>query len=146
MEIESGDAPAGTLAEVAVEPDQEGRPPEPLDYSGRNDPDDPGMPAVRSEHDARRSLEIDLLLDPIDRLGEDPLIEVLPLGVHLLEPARDRPRFFPRVGKQERETEAGVADSPGRVQPGTEDEADVRRFDLLTREAGGRDQRLKPGP
>src|SRR5262249_8635608 len=52
VEIEPGDAPSRALADVAIERDQEGRPPVALDQSGGDDADHAGMPSLTREHEA----------------------------------------------------------------------------------------------
>jgi hypothetical protein len=47
------------------------------------------MPLIGGENQPGGPVEVHLPLDPLDRLVQDPLVELLPLGVVLLEPLGD---------------------------------------------------------
>ena len=86
MEVESGDAPPGALADVAVERDQERGPAVPLHDPRGHDAYDARMPALASEHEPGVGSGLAVRLHLSERLVEDPLIEGLPLGVEPFEP------------------------------------------------------------
>ena len=145
VEIEAGDAPARSLADVAVEGDQEGRPAVALHHPRGDDADHAGMPAIAREHEAGIALRVGGPLDLLQRLVEDALVQRLPLDVEPLQPPRQRGGLRRVVAEQQPEPVGGVSDPAGGVEPGTENEAEVAGADLLAGEPGRLDQRAHAG-
>ena len=146
VEVEARDAPAGALAHVAVERDQERGPAVALDHARRHDPDDARMPAVAGEHQAGVALGIARLLHLGERLLEDPMVERLPLDVEALEPPGEGDRLRRIVREQQAQTVGGVPDAPDGVEPGPEHVAHVAGPKLAAGESRGLHQRPEAGP
>ena len=146
VEVESRDAPAGSLADVAVEGNQERRPAIPLDHPGGHDAHHAGMPAVAREHEGRVALGVACLLDLGNRLLENPVVERLPLHIHPLQPAGQLERLGGVVAQQQAKAVGRVADPAGRVESRAQHVPQVTRANLPPGETGGLDQRPQSRP
>ena len=133
VEVEPRDAPPRSLADVAVEGDEERRPAVALDHPRRDDAHHARVPSFAREHEPGVPLGIARLLDLRQRLVEDALVERLALDVEPLEPAGERGGLGRVVGEQQPKPVGRVADPSGRVEPGTEDEAHVSGAELPSR-------------
>jgi len=103
------------------------------------------MPPVRREHE-RPVRRRERRLGELERLVEDPLVQLLAPGVQRLELAGDRRRPGRIVRQQQREPVGRLPDTAGGVQAGGEDEADVSRLDRVPGEPCHRHQGPQPRP
>ena len=146
VQVESRDAAARALADVAVERDEERGASVSLHHSRRDDADNAGMPAVAHQNEPGIVVEIGLLLQLRQRLVEHALIEGLSFDVEPVEPSGQLMGLGLIVGEQKPESVGGVADPSRRVEPWPEDEAAVAGTKLSRGQAPGPDQRADTGP
>src|SRR5215213_4515801 len=99
------------------------------------------MPGFSCEHEAGITLRISSALNLLERLIEDTLVKGLSFDIEPLEPLGELKGFFRIVAHQEAQP-VGCISNPSRcIEPGAKHEPEVPRHDLLTRKAGGFNQR-----
>jgi hypothetical protein len=125
VEVERRHGAARSLPRVLAPGDHHDRPVEPLDEPRRDDPDHPLVPVGAGE-DVRPPplLFLGPLLHRRDGLAQDPVLDLLPLAVQLLEP-RSQPRRLLAVGGQEQlERCARMPEPAGSIDARRQPEAD----------------------
>ena len=147
MQVEARDAPPRAAARAAslVPRDEKGGPAVALHQPRRDDPDHPGVPRVRREHQ-RPVLRPQHALGQLDRLVQNALVQLLAPRVERLELPRDGGRFGGIVGEQQPQPQIRVVDAAGGVEPRREDEPHVAGLDRFARQARRVDQRAHAGP
>ena len=118
---------------------------EALDEPRRDDADHALVPVRVGEDVAVTApLRLGPLVDLRDRRAEDPVLDGLPLAVHLLEPLREPPRFVRVVGEQQLERLARMPEPAGGVDPRREPEADGALVDDRGIDVRDAHQRAQP--
>jgi hypothetical protein len=125
VEVERADRATRSLPGLFAAGDQDDRTMKSLDEPRRDDPDHAFVPVrVRDDVAAPATLVLRPLVDLRDRRAQDPVLDTLPLAVHLLEPEREPLRLGGVVGEQQLERLAWVAEPAGGVDPRSEPEPD----------------------
>ena len=146
MQVERRDRPSRPLPRAVAAGDHHDRPVEPLHEPRRDDPDHTLVPAFAGEDVGALPLfRFRPLADLRDRLTEDPVLDLLPFAVELLELGGE-PRSLVTIFRQQQlERLCGVAEPPGRVDAWCEPEADGAGVDRCRIDARRAHQRLEPG-
>ena len=123
-QVEAGDAPRRAAGDVALDREQDRRPPVALGQPRGGDADDPGMPALAREHQRRCLGQLGRLLAErgLGRVG-DLALGRPPLGVGPVEVVRDRRRPLGVVGQHQLDAGVGAVEPAGGVDPRGEPEA-----------------------
>ncbi len=120
-EVEALDAAGAPLPHPALDADDQRGLVEPLDDAGGDDAHDAGVPAFGPEDEAARALP---LLGLGDGLDEHLLLDLLALLVGPVELVRRASRASVEVpGPEQLQTDRGVIEASGGVDPGAEAEA-----------------------
>ena len=115
---------------------------DPLHDPGGHDSDDAGMPSLGSQDDPEVPLRVVLLGQEVEGLTQDPSVHLPAATVRLFEVPGQLRGLRRILGEEEAERRFGLADPPGGVDTGGQNEADPTRVHL-----GGVDTRaLEEGP
>ncbi len=125
VEVEGGERPPRALPQLVRSRDEHDRPIEALDETRGDDADHALVPVGAGDDvPAPAALRLRPGLDLRHGRAEDPVLDLLPLAVQLLETRREAARLLLVLGEDQVERCAGVPEPPGGVDPRREPEAD----------------------
>ncbi len=130
VQIEVGNGPAGPLPALAIERDEHGRPARLLDEPGRDDADDPRVPAFLGEHDPVGGIEV-RRIELAACLVQRRAVQFLAPAVQLLQIAGDPVSVRFILGREQLNALDPAIEAAHRVQAGRDGESHAAGRDRL---------------